>query len=141
MKIFLTLVVLITSATVSLAQCDKAVKLKTSKTEYLDGSGTVQRTVDEQSTIDIGKTAVTIRPGNTDRVMNGTVQSATCNWTVPYKTGKSVIKALFKEPSGEENHATITVEGKDGKTTFLMEIAERPDRKIRVTADTFEEAK
>jgi hypothetical protein len=38
-------------------------------------------------------------------------------------------------------HATITIEGKDGKITFLMEIEEMPDRKIRVWVDEFGEKK
>ncbi|RRA98982.1 hypothetical protein [Larkinella rosea] len=141
MKTLLTAFLLIFSAVITFAQCDKDVQLTTTKTEYLDGTGTVQRTVDEQSTIEIGKTEILIRPGNADRKMNGTIQSTTCNWSVPYKDGKTVLKALFKEPSGEERHVTLTIEGKEGKVTFLMEVQEMADRKILVTVDSFSEKK
>ena len=141
MKTLLFSLLLISSALLSFGQCDKEVKLATSKTEYLDAAGVVQRTVDEQSTIEIGKTEVLIIPGNEDKKMNGTIQSTTCTWSVPYKEGKSVIKALFSKEPGQQMHATITIEGKAGKVTFLMEIEEMPDRKIRVWVDEFGEKK
>jgi hypothetical protein len=129
------------TATLSFSQCDKDVILTSSKTEYLDGSGAVQRTVDEQSTIEITKSQVIISPGNTDRKMTGTVQSATCNWSTSYQEGKTVIKAVFDDPSGGQRHATLTTEGKSGTITFLMEIAEMPDQKIRVNLTSFKENK
>lgn len=141
MKTLLASFLLISSPLLTFAQCDKEVRLTTSKTDYLDGTGAVQRTVDEQSTIEIGKTEVLIRPGNADRKMNGTIQSTICTWSVPYKDGKTVLKALFKEPSGEERHATLTIEGKDGKVSFLMEVQEMADRKILATVDSFAEKK
>jgi hypothetical protein len=141
MKTILFSLSLLFSTVLSFGQCDKEVKLTTSKTEYLDAAGVVQRTVDEKSTIDIGKTDVLIVPGNADQKMIGTIQSTTCTWTTPYQEGKTVMKALFKEPSGEERHVTLTIEGKAGKLTFLMEIAEMPERKIRVWVEEFGEKK
>jgi hypothetical protein len=141
MKTLLSAILLISSTMFCFGQCDKDVRLTASKTEYLDGTGVVQRTVDEQSTIEIGKTDIMIQPGNDDHKMNGTIQSTTCTWGVPFQEGKTVIKALFKEPTGEERHATLTIEGKAGKVTFLMEVAEMADRKILVSADKFEEKK
>ena len=126
----------------SFGQCDKNVALAVSKTQYLDGSGTVQRTVDENSTVEINTSEVVITPGgNADHKMNGKIQSNTCSWSVPFKEGKSIYKARFEDPSGNQQNATLTIEGKDGKVTFLMEVAERPDQKIRVTVDKFEEKK
>ncbi|RYG40562.1 MAG: hypothetical protein EOO01_27060 [Chitinophagaceae bacterium] len=141
MKTLLISFFLLFCTILSFGQCDKEVKLTTSKTEYLDAAGVVQRTVDEQSTIDIGKTDILIIPGNADQKMIGIIQSTTCTWSVPYKEGKTVMKALFKEPSGEERHVTLTIEGKAGQLTFLMEIAEMPDRKIRVWVEEFGEKK
>ncbi|MGM9512169.1 hypothetical protein ACS5NO_30820 [Larkinella sp. GY13] len=141
MKTFLFSFSLLFSTVLSFGQCAKEVKLITSKTEYLDAAGVVQRTVDEQSTIDIGKTDILIVPGNADQKMNGTIQSTTCTWSVPYKEGKTVIKALFAKEPGQEMHVTITIEGKADQLTFLMEIAEMPDRKIRVWVEEFGEKK
>ncbi|WP_128548243.1 hypothetical protein [Larkinella soli] len=140
-KLLCTALLLASCLTVSFGQCDKELKLSTSKTEYLDGSGTVTKTVEENSIIEIGKSEIVIRPGNADHKMNGRIQSATCTWNTPYKEGKSVIKALFTDPSGDQKNATMTIEGKEGKVTFLMEIAELPERKIRVSVDSFEEKK
>lgn len=141
MKKILLLPLLLLTIPAVYAQCDKEVTLAVSNTEYINAAGAVERTVDEKSTIEISKSDVVIRPGNEDRKMSGKIQSNTCTWSVPYKEGKSVIKARFDDPSGNQQNATITLEGKDGKITFLMEVAEMPDRKIRVNVDKFEEKK
>lgn len=121
----------------SFAQCSEEVILSASKTEYLNGSGVLQRTVDESSTIELSKTKVVIKPGNADQVMTGTITSDTCNWKTPYTEGLTVIHATFEEPSGEPRHVTLKLEGVSGKVTFLMEIQEMPDKKIRVSIDKF----
>lgn len=142
MKKLLILPVFLVGALPGFSQCDKPVKLSVSKTEYLDRDGAVQRTVDENSTIDINATEVVIIPGgDPDKKMTGKIQSKTCTWSVPYKEGKSVVKATVADPSGDQKNATMTIEGKEGKLTFLMEVAEMPDRKIRVSVDKFEEKK
>ncbi|GAB3895412.1 hypothetical protein GCM10028803_11920 [Larkinella knui] len=94
-----------------------------------------------QCTVEIGKSGIVIIPGNVDQKMTGPIESATCAWSEPYKEGKTVLKALISEPAGGQMHATVTVEGKGGKVTLLMEVAEMPDRKIRVSADSFAEKK
>ena len=138
-RIILPLVLLLFSGTASLAQCDKDLSLTSSKTEYLDAQGALQRTEDEKSTIEITKTEVTITPGNADHKMKGTIKSHTCNWKVPFKEGKSVIQAAFSDEQKGTMNATITIEGRDGSVTLLMEAVEMPDRKIRVPIDKFEE--
>jgi len=119
------------------AQCSEEVILSASKTEYLNGSGVLQRTVDESSTIEISKTRVVIKPGNADQVMSGAITSDTCNWKSPYTEGLTVIHALFDDSSAEPRHVTLKLEGASGKITLLMEIQEMPDRKIRVNIDKF----
>lgn len=140
MKNLLSFAFLLLGSTLSFGQCDKDIILTTSKTEYLNGSGVVERTEDEQSTIEIGKSQVMISPGNNHKMI-GTIQSTTCNWGKAYQEGKTVVKAVFEDPSGEQRHATLTTEGKAGTVTFLMEIAEMPDKKIRVTVNSFNEKK
>ena len=119
------------------AQCSEEVILSASKTEYLNGSGVLQRTVDESSTIEISKTRVVIKPGNADQVMSGAITSDTCNWKSPYTEGLTVIHALFDDSSAEPRHVTLKLEGASGKITLLMEIQEMPDRIIRVNIDKF----
>lgn len=123
------------------AQCNLDVVLTSSKTEYFDGSGALQRSVDENSTIEIIKKQVLINPGNSGNIMTANITSTTCDWSTPYKEGKSVIKAETEIEPGNIRHSTITIEGKDGKLNFTMEITEMPDRIIRVTIDSFKEKK
>lgn len=120
------------------AQCNLNVSLTSSLTEYLDSTNVLQRSVEENSEIEISKTQILITPGGHD-TMTGKITSATCNWTSPYKVGQSVIKADFEAPDGSIRHATITLEGKEGKVTLTMVIAEMENRKIRAAIDSFAE--
>lgn len=137
--IFLLLIVITTKA--SIAQCSKSSILTSSKTEYLNGSYILQRTVDEKSTIEITKSQIIITTGNDERKMTGTIKSDSCGWTKDFQEGRSVYKAIFSREGDDERNATVTIEGKGGKVTFLMEVEGMPDRKIRVVADRFEEKK
>jgi hypothetical protein len=124
----------------SFAQCDKNLVLTSSKTEYLNAAGAVQRTVEEDCVIRVSKTEVTIAPSGHDKMI-GSVASITCDWKEPFKEGKTIVEAKFKDDNGAESAATITIEGKGGKVTCLMKQKERPDRIIRVTVDKFKEQK
>jgi hypothetical protein len=132
---------LLLSNSASFAQCDQKIILTSSKTEYLDGQNVLQRYVEENSTVLIGDSKVTITPGSGDRKMVGVISSNDCAWKVPFKEGKSTIKALFSEDNGEKRNVTLTLEGKEGKVTLLMEIKESPDRKIRIPILEFKEQK
>ncbi|HVW97807.1 MAG TPA: hypothetical protein VHA56_17690 [Mucilaginibacter sp.] len=135
-KIILTLTLLMAIG-VAFAQCDKAVVLNSSKTDHLDESGSVIRTVDETAEIVIDKSSVNISV-NGDHKITATIKSNTCNWTVPYKEGKSVIKAVA-DHNGEEKNITMTIEGKDGKVTLLFELEDEPGDRIKVGIDKFVE--
>ena len=121
----------------SYAQCDKKSVMTSRVTEYLASSGEVRRTVEELTSIEFDSKTIFIAPG--DNVMEGTVDSISCNWKTPYKEGKTVIKA--KIPAGDDRimDVTVTIEGKDGKISLLFE--ETPERRIRLTLDKFEEKK
>jgi hypothetical protein len=129
------------SVTTSYAQCGKKLFIISTKTEHLDGNGTIQRSNDEKSLIEITKSEITISPGNEQNKMIGIIKSDTCNWIVPYKHGKTIIKATFTREGENPRNATITIEGKDEKLTMLIDVDEMPDKKIRVAIDKFEEKK
>ncbi len=138
-KIISILVLLIACRVVSIAQCDKKIILTSSTTEYLDSNNVVEKSVQENSTIKIDRsTSVTISPGN-EHDMKGTITTNDCDWKVPYKEGKSVIKSIITDESGNIKNATLTIEGKEGKITVTVEVVEMPGRKIRVPIDTFRE--
>lgn len=139
MKKLLFSALLLCAATAGFAQCDKQTLIRASKTEYLNGSGDVERVQDEKTTIEIKKDSMIISPGN-ERTMTAAIKSNTCNWAVPYKDGKSVIKAtLFNEDGTEFKNLTITIEGKAGKLSFLAVMDDEPERPIRLAPDSFEE--
>jgi hypothetical protein len=121
------------------AQCDKNLTLTSSKTEYLDASGAVQRTVDEITKIDIDQKSISISPGG-DHTMTGTILSVTCGWKTAFKEGKSEFKTEFDD-NGTSKKITIVLEGKNGKVSFTVTIADEPDKIIRVWSDTFGEKK
>jgi hypothetical protein len=138
----LALLLLVAGSTMSLAQCDKKVVLHASKSEQLDGSGAVQGTKDEQTTLEIDKTGVTVSiSGNEgDQKLTGAIKSNTCNWKVPFKEGKTVITTTLKDDSGNDpKDFTITIEGKEGKVTLIAESPSMPDRKIKLYIEKFEE--
>ena len=137
-KAFLTINLLAVLSAVSFAQCDKKVVLTSSKTEHLDATGTVTRTVDESAMVEISKTRVDITI-NDNHEWGGTINTNTCNWKVPYKEGKTIVNALLTNDNGQDKNITITIEGKDGKVTLLFEMEGMPDNRIRVSSDKFEE--
>jgi hypothetical protein len=137
--IILFLSLLIAGSTICFAQCDKKVIFTTSKTEHLDPSGAVTRTDDEKAVVEIGKAALTITV-NDEHKMTGPIKSNSCNWSVPFKNGKTVIKATLTDDSGSDKNVTITIEGKDGKVTLIFESEDMPGDRIRVAADKFQEA-
>jgi hypothetical protein len=140
-KIILPSMLILFSAGITIAQCDKKFVLNSSKTEYLDSTGALQRFVDEPSIIEISNKQISIAPDGTEKKMTGPVKSHECNWKVPYKEGKSIIKAALSDQGGETKNVTITIEGKDGVVTFLATIDDDKSKRIRLKADSFQEMK
>ena len=122
------------------AQCDKKSVFTSSKTEFLNAANEVQRTSDETATVTIDKTSITIVIKQEDeQTMTGEIKSSQCNWTSLYKEGTSVMKVVLSDPRGDTKAGTITLEGKAGAVTLLLELDDMPDRKVKVKADSFKE--
>ncbi|GAC1300743.1 MAG: hypothetical protein NVSMB24_02060 [Mucilaginibacter sp.] len=129
---------LVAGCTMSFAQCEKNLILTSSKTEHMNADGVVQRTDNEKAQIELSKTAVNVSV-NDEHKITGTIKSQTCDWKVPFKDGKTIIKAAVSNDQGEERNVTITIEGKEGKVTLLFEMDGMPDDRIRVGIDKFAE--
>ena len=128
--------------TLAIAQCDKNVVVNGSKTEYLDSAGVVERTVDENSTVDIKGKEIIITAGSDENVMRGPIKTILCEWKVPFKEGKTVITTdLTRNGAPEARATTITIEGKDGKLFLVARSAQFPNRLIRLNIDHFAESK
>jgi hypothetical protein len=140
-KTILALIFLVGAATISYSQCDKNYTMIASKTEFFDGSGNLQRSMEEKSTIEVKGKDIVITHGTNGETMTGVVKYDSCSWKVPFKDGKAVIKTSFTGDGGQNMGVTITIEGKDGKITFLAVPDEDQTRKIKLTIDKFEETK
>jgi hypothetical protein len=131
------LFLMIAGSTVAFAQCDKTVTLTSSKTNHLDENGNVESTKDENAVVTITPTDITIVPGDEDHKMTGKITSKTCDWKVPFKEGKMVIKSVVSGDDNDEKDITLTIEGKNGKVVLTFEAAGMT-KKIQVVADKFE---
>ncbi|MES2485141.1 MAG: hypothetical protein V4619_15160 [Bacteroidota bacterium] len=131
---------LVAGSQLCFAQCDKTVVLKSSKTNFVNDKGEIERTQDQKAVITITKTQIDISVDG-DSKMSGTVKVEKCDWPTAFKTGKTVLKATVYDNNDNEQKATITITGADNKVTLLYEAGEQGERKILVTADSFEEKK
>lgn len=141
--ILITLFLLAAGSAMSFAQCDKKVTLVSNKTEHLDAKGNLKHAEDEKTTIEFNKSdiSVSISKDNGDEKMTGKVNSNICNWQVPFKNGKTLLKITLTNEGGESRDFAVTIEGKDGKVTLWAESNEEPDDKIQLPIDKFEEMK
>lgn len=140
--VFLMFLATIVTITVS-AQCKKRHLLTSATTQYVDDAGAVADSRPENVSIDITDSILVVTisaEGQDAHNLTGKISSYTCDWKVPFKEGKSVIKSLLADPRGDERNATMTIEGKDGKISFTAEIEGEP-RKIKLVVDKFEEKK
>lgn len=140
-KIIVSLTIILCGVSIqSIGQCGKKITLTSSKTEYLDTAGNVTRSVDEKSIIEIKEKEIMIAPGQ-NPPMTGSVAVESCTWSKAFKEGRSVYSAHFEEPDKQARNITITIEGKDGKLTFIAQVKEQPNKIIRLSLDTFAESK
>jgi hypothetical protein len=128
---------LITGTVSTFAQCDKKIIIHSSKTDHLDASGAVTRTVDETAVVEITKTTINITV-NDERKMTGAIKANVCSWTVPFKNGKTVLKATMSNNEGGDKEVTMTITGSNGKVDLMFEVEGEPGDRIRITPDKFE---
>ncbi len=92
-----------------------------------------EQTKEVKVMMEISKTDVKVTFNDDEHsVLSGPVKESKCNWKIPFKNGESVIKTNLSDVSGDLKHATITIDGKDGTITIVVEAEERPNQKIRL---------
>jgi len=139
-KIILPIIGLIGFGLVTHAQCGKNIVFASSKTDYLDAHDSLQRSANESVNVAIKKTDITVVINeDAETKLTGTGTLTSCDWKVPFKEGKMILKAQLTDVRGDSKNVTLTIEGKDGKATLLVEIESMPDRKMRLVADEFDE--
>mgnify|MGYP007010132245 CR=1 FL=1 len=129
-----------TTSLLTKAQCDESIKWSSSRSEFLDTSGSFQHSNEETVQVTTTQKKITIVRGATgEQVMTGDITNYSCNWK-DKQNGKTTFKTVLTETGGKTRHATITIEAISGKTTILLE-AEEENTKIRLNVDSLEEVK
>jgi len=139
-KIILMLFVICIFSKWSNAQCDKKILWTSAKEEFTNGNGQVQKTEQDKVTFEISNTEIILNHNDDPNdEMKGTINELTCDWTEPYKTGKTIIKGRLTEGHNDVHDAVITIEGKNGQVIITLELNDKPDMKIKAYVDKYEE--
>ncbi len=131
-RIIISLFISLAGTLSTFAQCEEDAVLNTSKTNLADPSGNPVGVKDEKTVLRFSKTAILLNIDDKDRGELKIV-SQICNWTIPYKEGKSVIKAKLNDWD-----YTLTIEGKEGKVSLHVVKNESDDSILTMVADKFE---
>jgi hypothetical protein len=142
MKKLLAIGILFIIASAAHAQCNQTVTWTASKTEYVDASGAVQNV--KTDALVIKTTAdhitVTVTTNNDDsEIIEGDVKNLVCAWTDAFKNGKTSFTSVLAKANGETKNADITIEGKNEKIMFLVEMANMNGVKMRIPVDGYKE--
>src|SRR3954468_8521706 len=80
----------------------------------------VTHTDQDSVTIEVSDSSIIINHNNNPNdQLNGTVKDISCNWSEPFKNGKSSFKSDLTEVSGDEHNGNFTIEGKDGQISIM----------------------
>ncbi len=141
-SILITVMLLVASGTLCMAQCDQKVSFSSGTTTHLDANGGVKNTVAEQTTLTFDKIdlLVAISRDGANMKLTGKVKSYVCEWKIPFKEGKTTLTGSLVNDNGESRDYTITIEGKDGKIELLAVSQDEPDDQIKLEADKFQQA-
>lgn len=135
-KIIFSLLFISATGITTYAQCNQRVTFIASNTDYQDGKGTVA----ENTSVVFDNQDVSIMTnGNVDDQLVGTVLSSSCDWKKSYREGKTIVKANVSNKKWGSKNATLTMEGKDGNVSLLVEVDNMPARKFQLSSDVFKE--
>jgi len=139
-KIILLLFVLTVVSKWSNAQCDKKILFTSTKEEFLDANGQVTHTDEDSVTLEVSDSGIIINHNNIPQdELKGTIKEMVCNWSEPFKNGKTTFKSDLTEVSGDEHNGNFTIEGKDGQISVLIELTDRGGMRIKLYVNKYEE--
>ena len=125
--------------TYSFGQCDKKNLLSGSSLENLNSSNEIINSYDRVMSIIYDSKLLSLILD--DYTLEGTVDSITCNWEIPFKVGKTVIKTTLTRIDGTAIKGIINIEGKDGKNILILEFEGSDYQKQKIILEKFEEYK
>lgn len=140
-KLMVALALILFVGRVGNAQCNKTIKWSTEKQELLDASGTVVDVRHDHAVVEISEKTIRIHAEGKNDQMSGTIEETTCEWTRPYKIGKTTYKVILSDPDGDRIETLVVVEGKDDQVCiYLHPSASDPtQRKVRIIVSKYEE--
>ncbi|MEO7522994.1 MAG: hypothetical protein ABIT58_02810 [Ferruginibacter sp.] len=135
-KIIFSLLFISATGITTYAQCNQTVTFNTSQTEYQDGKGSV---AENTAVVFDNQDIKILTNGNVDDQLTGTVLSSSCDWKKSYREGKTILKTSLSNKKMGPKNATLTMEGKDGNVSLLVEMDNMPAKKFQLTAEAFKE--
>lgn len=140
MKKFLSLVVVLVLATsAGFAQCDKPVVYHSDKQDRIDAQGEVVSNATDVIRMEFTKDQVVVGVNEKTEEVTATIKEVDCQWKELFKEGKAIYKVTFQKPdSGETSEGSLTIEGKEGKLTILVEMARMEGKKIKLFVNKYE---
>lgn len=138
-KLILLIFFSITLGTCIYGQCNKKIILTGSSIENLNASDEVQNIDDRAINIVYDSTVITFTAG--DIPLKGTVKTISCDWKIPFKEGKTVLKVTLTRTDETTVDGTLTIVSKAGKNVLIAEFDGSDYKKQRLTLEKFEENK
>ncbi|MBL0155171.1 MAG: hypothetical protein IPP93_17510 [Chitinophagaceae bacterium] len=134
------LLIFIVTGTCCYGQCENKIILSAKGAEILDEQNEVRiKDTLRATTIKYDSKVFEVISGHT--ILFGTIDSIYCNWKLPFKEGNTYIKGTLNYENGDQWVTKLTINGKDGKLTLLVDM-EHPEASImRFVLDRFEEDK
>jgi hypothetical protein len=122
-KVFVLVVAFVATGLFAKAQCDGVTKWNCTKMKIVDQSGNVVNEKEDNIVVLVSNKNITVTPGDDSHKMEGPVIEFNCKWSVPGKTGKTILKSDLQDTE-KLRHATVTIEAVDGKMTITLEAPE-----------------
>lgn len=139
-KLFALTFSLLLFSVISKAQCDGTTKWNCTKMKIVDQSGNLIKEKDENVVVEVSSKNINVTPEDSQDHMTGNVSDYSCKWTEPGKNGKTILKGEVTDNGGKLRHATITIEGVNGRITITLEAPEETT-KIILDVKDFEKVK
>jgi hypothetical protein len=139
-KIILLSLGLFTISLLTRAQCGKTMVWSASKADFLDAGGNLQETKEDKIVIETSDNQIILKHGDKpEDILKGNIKELNCNWTTPFKNGKTTFKTLLEEASGDTKDALVTIEGKNGKITIVIVSVSNQGRMIKIEVEDYKE--
>lgn len=138
-KIILVMIAILISS-YCYSQCNAKIILSATGVEIMDKNNDVKSKDTERiTTIKYDTRAIEINTEYNTRY--GSIDSVYCNWSVPYKEGRTYLRGKLNFENGYQWVIKLTITGKEGKLTLLADM-EHPDASVmRFALTTYEENK